>query len=516
MSKIKRVIVTITLLLFFSCNNGIIHEEKTFEKSETELVLEIISAMGFDTEGYQIIGDDIIVEGDIAINLKGVLSDSSRQYFSNYFGLVSDNNVANVKLTHSLGSSWNNAFNAAINEWNSIPNTKIRLKGTDYYGRSYSASEADIDIYYDADAFKGGPANVLGRGQMAHNNHPGTYININLGHSDMRYYTDSQKKFILMHEIGHCLGFMHMNTPPGDDDQHIHGTPTYASDTRSIMSYSFDSSYYYTTAKFTNGDIIAAQNLYPKTADTPYIDVYEHTAFSGINYRLYESCDLLPFNDTLSSIKLYNGAHIWVYEHWRYTGKRYGYYTPTVDYIYNISFNDRASSIQFSAWQEVGEVILNKTFSNSGDWDQSSLYHYRTPDKLYTSNFKITDKCEAYVSNGVLHTYISDRGSNPEDIYFKTTDLQLDNRFLYEVSFKARTENGQNRYIKVAIGEGLMDNTYEENEYKITEDFSTFSFRFSPDSYTSNGTLAFYMGDMPKDLWSKDVVLDDLKIKRYR
>lgn len=508
---LKMVVAAVTLILVVSCNNEALQEEKVTAKSNTEIVLERVSAMGFDTEGYRIIGEKIIVEGDMAIRLDDILSESSRQYL--YDGRkVSANIIANIKLCNDLGSSWDNAFNEAINEYNNVPDTKIRLFSKDYNGRSYTSSNADIKIFYDPDSFVDSPG-IWGLGDVTRTNgNPGSEVNINLGNSSVTGLNDERKKKLLMHEIGHCLGLPHQNGTSSVSTTYIQGTPLTGNDKASVMAQYFSYSY---PGKFTDGDKKMMQILYPKNADTPYIDVFKDSGLKGINYRLYESCSQLPFNDTLSSIKFYNGAHIWVHEHTNYGGKRYGYMVNTVDYSGNW-FNDKASSITFSAWQAVGDLILNKTFSNSGDWNQSSHYHYTTPDKLYASNYALSGKCEAYISGGALKTYISDRGSNPEDIYFKTTDLIFDNRFTYEVSFRARTEASQSRYIKVAVGEGLVINPFEEEDIKITGDMGTYKFTFRPNKYTSIGTLIFYMGDTRWDSWSKDVVLDDIKIVRTR
>lgn len=508
---LKKLITATILLLVFSCNNELSSGEKSSTKSETEIALERVRAMGFNTEGYQILGEHIMVEGDILINMSDVLPDSSRQY-TYVDHRVSANHIANVKLCNKLDSSWDYAFNEAIKEFNNVPGTKIRLFSKDYYGRSYSENEADINVLYDKTYFEKYNAYALGELPPYPNGITGSKVIVNIEDSDVKMFDNKAKKKLLMHEIGHCLGFPHQYGTIDVEVEHIHGTPLPTKDDGSIMEPWMGSN---DPANFTDGDIKMMQILYPKKADTPYIDLYEHSGFWGLNYRLYEETYQLPYDNTLSSIKFYNGANILLYEGSRYRGKPYGcYFLSIIDYRGH-TFNDRASSIKFISMQQGARAILNKTFSNNNDWSDSNLYHYSTPEKLYNNNFAINGMCEAYITNGVLHTYISDRGSDIKDIYFKTTGLIFDGDRNYEVSFKARTENNQQRSIKVAIGEGLVEDPYENKHFRIDDNMSTYSFMFKPNRFTSNGTLIIYMGNSPLDNWSKDVILDDIKITAW-
>lgn len=512
--KLKGLLLVISLLFIFACNNGLQNEVLTAEESKIEIALERVSAMGFDTEGYQIAGDGIIVEGDIVLNIDDLLSESSRQY--KYVGRdVSANDIANVKLCNSLGSSWDNAFKNAINEWNSVSDTKVRLLYKNYYGRYYTASEADIHIFYDSSKFETG-TNAAGLGDYPSTSGKiGDKLNVNLGNRTVAGYNDYQKKKLLMHEIGHCIGFPHQDGSSSATTSYIQGTPLVGYDNYSIMAQ--DNYDYFETRdpKFTSGDKKMIQLLYPSNSNTPYVDIFEHSDFKGLSYRLYEGTTRLPFNDKLSSMKLYNDAFILVYEDTNYRGKCFAYNVSSYDYRGHW-FNDKASSIKMGDLIYTGDTVLNNTFSYSNGWNRSSLYHYSKPYKLYTGNFAISGKCEAYVSGGVLHTYITDRGNNVEDIYFKTSDLTFDHSFTYEISFKARTEAGHNRWIKVAAGEGFCSDPYEEEYFKIDGNMNSYTLTFRPNNYTSNGSLMFYMGDTYWDSYSLDVVLDDIKVTRIQ
>lgn len=161
-----------------------------------------------------------------------------------------------------------------------------------------------------------------------------------------------------------------------------------------------------------------------------------------------------------------------------------------------------------------GEV-LNQDFQNG--WSRSSHYSFGTTNYR---DYRLSGKVEAFMMregdfpNRALVTYISDRGSRPEDIYYRRRSLTFGNGIRYSVKFKARTEKGLKRSIRVVTGVGSCSDPYVVEDFKITGDMESYDFSFRAKDNTTNGSLIFYMGDMAGDNYSMDVVLDDIVISR--
>lgn len=219
--QLKKLVTTIIIIFVLSCNNENLHVEKSTPKSDTEIALEKVRAHGLSTEDYEIIGDDLIIEGDISFKINDLLSDTSRQYsHTTIIGQTNSHNIR-IKMDDNMTSIWGAALDEVIRVFNSVPNSKLKIS------RVSSSSTADIRIFYaDIGKFLGYADFPSGDGK------PGYRLRINDYCNDMTYWS---KLHLLSHELGHNIGLRHQNRIE-DGLVYIPGTPTTHKDPDSIMN----------------------------------------------------------------------------------------------------------------------------------------------------------------------------------------------------------------------------------------------------------------------------------------
>lgn len=192
-----------------------------------ETDFSILARLGFDATSAADMGDYYLVEGDIAIpkeNMNGYAEllakdDTSRlkQARSNY--LVSVTNIADLKImvdpSLSHTSDWNNSIIQAIYQYNhTLSNVRMRQVSS------------DPDIIIKAASLD---EKICGEGGFPSSNgkaYPVVKIN-----TSYNYLSASQKLFLIVHELGHNIGFRHTNWyGPGDEGEdpgiQIPGTPS--------------------------------------------------------------------------------------------------------------------------------------------------------------------------------------------------------------------------------------------------------------------------------------------------
>lgn len=227
--------------------------------SASDPLVQRLASMGFQLSTVRDLGDRFLIDGDVEI-LKSQLAlagpsfskltpgGPSYQYHTN---VVINQNVMAQGLRISLvpisgNAAWTNAARRAIQEWNWSGGNKIYFTEV--------TSSPDIEVMFDP---------TIGSGSYAVarypiNGYPGNYVRIN----STKNPTNAVKLSIMMHELGHVIGFRHSDWPTSDPANEganlIPGTPV--KDLSSVMYSGFRGN------RFSGYDQIASSYVYPSPA----------------------------------------------------------------------------------------------------------------------------------------------------------------------------------------------------------------------------------------------------------
>lgn len=242
----------------------------------TTSLRDAIIAQGFDPSTARIVGDRVIVEGDIALSLRdlqGALPDTTRgprirtQWTTAQ--QVSQSNVSLVTIDLSALAGFSSLVLSgardALNDWNGISQSSIYLvEGTP------GDITVTVDPYYDQ--FGQPDPNIFGTGLFPRYSttpgKPGPTISVN------RYFgyqsnVASNARYNMAHEIGHTLGFRHANwqsTCRGRESDNdailVPGTST--DDASSVMRACTAARLW---SAWSAGDLLTAKTIYPGPAN---------------------------------------------------------------------------------------------------------------------------------------------------------------------------------------------------------------------------------------------------------
>jgi|GEM_PF-1418032 len=280
-NKILNLSLLIILLIVVSCRK--LSDNDKPKLTQNQELLSYIKSLGFSESVIKDLGDEYQVDGDISfpknmkipsnknIKVENPLKIVGRPKISQtYTGhLVDETNRINIRIFINPNlTDLTNEINGAIDLWNNVENSAI-------YFSIVSSGSYDIEI-------RNASINAHGKAYFPLNGSAGALVRINSESMANAGFTSIQKKTVIAHEIGHCIGFRHtdwqgIESTNGVDDI---GTQVTAievpnaggTDPNSIMNSGPNNTL---AGVLSAKDKLALINLYPKTR-------YYNVAQSGV------------------------------------------------------------------------------------------------------------------------------------------------------------------------------------------------------------------------------------------
>jgi hypothetical protein len=233
------------------------------ELVETNEVVRKLLAMGFKHEAIQDISSHYLVEGDILFSkdIEDYKVPKNAQYRTNY--LVDDQYVVikvgvDPSIPFSGVDDWRSEIYQALQDWSNIIDCKI-------FFVSYN-DNPDI-LIRASNVTDNLPNNVIAAAGFPFlNGKPYSEIIINLNFSNNKTVSTGSKRYNMVHELGHCIGFRHTNWQIRGESSGsvgavwVPGTPT-GSDASSVMNAGTANN---TWNGFSPYDMSAVKYLYPE------------------------------------------------------------------------------------------------------------------------------------------------------------------------------------------------------------------------------------------------------------
>ncbi|MGG5901521.1 M57 family metalloprotease, partial [Sphingobacterium daejeonense] len=260
--------IAILLLLFYSCQKEMLVDQ---EKENIENQIKEIIKLGFKRENIVELKESFLVEGcyyfpkESKTEIENQPNENPKKGQFRTTNIISSS-VKTVKIymdssiPTTVEDNWRTALNTAISAYNNIANINIRLSLTTL------SSDANITIKSDANAL---PDTTLADAQLPAKDFlsgkyiPGKVLRINLDFRNNRPLSEGNKIYILMHELGHCLGLKHTNyLSENNQSGGVFIPQTPQNDLSSVM-YSGFWGQSFPTQSFTPGDLTALRYLFP-------------------------------------------------------------------------------------------------------------------------------------------------------------------------------------------------------------------------------------------------------------
>lgn len=264
-------------------------------------MLAKIKELGFQTDNIRESGDYYVVEGDIRIAKSALSATKSQEKQLNLGGKIAQGhtnqlilgNLTNVVITQEdFDTRWFYAIREAVAAWNAIGNCRINLiHSYNQFYAPYTNSVTPNITVKKANLGTGGfgeadfPTDAGQPGATLFVN-PFTNNVTSTGADNGVPRSHEQDVYMLIHEIGHCLGLRHTDyAVEGNYDKYgryvgvnvVPGTPSTGAswaDPSSVMnSGRLGTSNIW--SGFSSYDVIAAQYLYPPVT-TPFVSTFQN------------------------------------------------------------------------------------------------------------------------------------------------------------------------------------------------------------------------------------------------
>lgn len=314
--KLSLLILSVITLLTLSCNRENADEATEIENGNFELASEyreLLCDMGLNISTTVNSNEGTMIEGDIFFEnstLESIyLQEKEAQEEVDYTGdeitprqytvqgafLPTRANIQTIDyfIDTNLPTDWQNAVITATADWTSITNCDVA------FNRVFTHAAADISIFRDDNTtlpagMRNLAANIFASACFPNGTTVGRFVSIN--HDNTFLTQQIQRTNTARHEIGHNLGFRHVNnaseTAAGSDNCgnnfnriQICGTPT--DDANSVMRTGVKND-----ANFSNNDQNAARVLFPTSCAAPTIlgVDWTYSGFGGVySFTIYNS-----------------------------------------------------------------------------------------------------------------------------------------------------------------------------------------------------------------------------------
>ena len=216
-------------------------------------IVKRISELGFRADMISKMDGEYIVEGDIVVPASYLEGGQTRQARSSELIGCERVGFITIRVDNSIPNSgndnWRDELLQAIDDWNEVQSA-LRLELVE-------DDNADITVRADGGVLAN---NVIADALFPSDGRPGNRIRINLDFNGNTNVSTGSKRYNMVHEIGHCIGFRHTNWSSRNENvaTQISGTPS--TDPNSVMN---GGTALNTWAGFSTGDLNGTRILYP-------------------------------------------------------------------------------------------------------------------------------------------------------------------------------------------------------------------------------------------------------------
>ncbi len=293
-------IVFFTLLLLaiveFSCIRETANIPEPDEKNTVNPLLEKIEALGFDKNTTIDFDDEYyLVEGDILLS-KEQLKSSTNQRHINFKYEIAQKRSIRVFLASNKHPNLSKAVDNAINAYNNVQGARLQMT------RSYDMFRADIYIIvgYVAEC-------ALTKIDLEEVNYDIGIIGKEIKISERRVEKEldiSQLTYLVVHELGHCIGRLHDNDQIPDNRyfEYVPGSPD--KDFPSVMRANECGR---SLSKFSRWDVASIRRLFPAIAKSEIsLAFLKRTGSTATVGYIYGMDKYQNFSDNFLGIEINN------------------------------------------------------------------------------------------------------------------------------------------------------------------------------------------------------------------